>query len=117
MTTDEIDALIDTTLNDLRTLQEQGNKEYSESANAFDNFERNGLALGLSKEQILMVYAGKHWDGINRYVRGHRSQREHVIGRIHDLMVYLVLLKGMILEGEKKLPAMGELADDIGGPG
>ena len=45
-----------------------------------------------------MTYMLKHIDGIAAYVKGHKSQREDVTGRITDCMVYLMLLWGMIQE-------------------
>ena len=45
-----------------------------------------------------MTYMLKHIDGIAAYVKGHKSQREDVTGRITDCMVYLMLLWGMIEE-------------------
>ena len=49
-----------------------------------------------------MVYLLKHIDGICAYLKGHKSQREHVTGRITDAIVYLMLLWGMIKEQENK---------------
>ena len=45
-----------------------------------------------------MTYMLKHVDGIAAYVKGHKSQREDVTGRITDCIVYLMLLWGMIEE-------------------
>ena len=45
-----------------------------------------------------MVYLMKHIDGINAWVKGHKSQREDVTGRIKDAIVYLCLLWGMANE-------------------
>ena len=45
-----------------------------------------------------MVYILKHIDGIIAHVDGHKSQREHIHGRITDAIVYLTLLWGMLDE-------------------
>ena len=45
-----------------------------------------------------MTYLLKHIDGINAFVKGHTSQREDIIGRITDCIVYLMLLWGMVIE-------------------
>ena len=74
-----------------------GQKEYArKSNNAFANFERVGENLSLDKKEVLLVYLLKHVDGICAYVKGHKSQREDVRGRITDVIVYLCLLWGMI---------------------
>ena len=76
-----------------------GQKEYArKSDNAFANFERVGDNLDLNKKEVLLVYMLKHVDGVCSYVKGHKSQREDVRGRITDLIVYLCLLWGMIEE-------------------
>lgn len=82
-----------------------GQAEYAHSeANAFANFERVAERLGVSREQVLLVYLEKHIDGIHSYVQGHRSQREDVRGRIKDAIVYLTLLHGMVDENEVPQP-------------
>lgn len=74
-----------------------GQAEYSHSEeNVFANFDRASAALGIPREHVLLVYALKHWDGIVAHVRGHRSQREDVRGRIKDLRMYLAILWGMV---------------------
>lgn len=75
-----------------------GQKEYVLNEDAFDNFNRLANKLGLDRKQVLMVYMEKHLDGIVSYIKGHRSQRESVHGRIKDAMVYLALLDAMIAE-------------------
>jgi len=85
-----------------------GQKEYAhDEDNAFANFERLAKDLGMDRKMILWVYAMKHRDGIAAYIKGHKSQREDVRGRINDLIVYLCLLRGMIdeeTEPERELP-------------
>jgi len=76
-----------------------GQAEYAhDDSNAFANFERVADRLGLTREQVLLVYAEKHFDGIISWVNGRRSQREDVRGRIKDLRMYMALLWGMVEE-------------------
>lgn len=78
-------------------MREAGQKEYAREAdNAFANFERIASNLNLKREEVLLVYLLKHVDGITSFVKGHKSQREDVRGRITDAIVYLCLLWGMI---------------------
>lgn len=85
---------------EILALREAGAAEYSGGENAFGNFERLAAELGVSREQILWVYAMKHKDGIASWIRGHKSQREDVRGRINDLIVYLLILRGMVEAGD-----------------
>ena len=81
----------------IQETREQGQKEYARNQNnAFANFERVGENLGIKKEEVLLVYLLKHIDGICSFVKGHKSQREDVRGRLTDAIVYLCLLWGMI---------------------
>ena len=84
---------------ELKRTRDAGQKEYAHSEdNVFANFERVAANLNISREQALMVYLLKHVDGINAWVKGHKSQREDVTGRIKDAIVYLCLLWGMTEE-------------------
>lgn len=90
---------------ELRRLRGAGQAEYAGGENAFGNFERVAAELGITREQVLWIYAMKHKDGIASWIRGHRSQREDVRGRIADLMVYLMLLWAMADEAEAQAQA------------
>jgi hypothetical protein len=79
--------------------RDAGQKEYAHGReNVFANFERGAKALDISREKVLMTYLLKHIDGISAYVKGHRSQREDITGRITDAIVYLMLLWAMSRE-------------------
>ena len=83
----------------VKKTRDSGQKEYAHSEdNVFANFERVSNSLDISREQALMVYLMKHMDGINAWIKGHKSQREDVTGRIKDAIVYLCLLWGMTIE-------------------
>ena len=91
---------------EVKKTRDAGQKEYAHTEeNVFANFERVAENLNISREQALMVYLIKHIDGINAWIKGHKSQREDITGRIKDAIVYLCLLWGMandeiVSEGE-----------------
>ena len=90
-------------VSEIKKARDCGQKEYAHTEdNVFANFERAGSNLDISREQALMVYLLKHIDGINAWVKGHRSQREDVTGRMKDAIVYLCLLWGMAKENDWK---------------
>ena len=92
----EHNELIEDIFNEVRTVRLAGQKEYAhDKENCFANFERIANLQDLSRDTILMTYVLKHIDGIQSYVKGHKSQREDVRGRIVDVIVYLTLLWGM----------------------
>ena len=97
----QMEGLIDSIFRKIQETRDAGQKEYARKQNnAFANFERIAYNLSLDRKEILLVYLLKHIDGICAYVKGHRSQREDVRGRMTDVIVYLCLLWGMIEDEE-----------------
>ena len=89
--------------------RDEGQKEYAQDIeNVFANFERVGEQLTIDRQQVLWVYLYKHIDGIASFIKGHKSQREDVRGRIVDVIVYLTLLWGMIDEDENGIEENAE---------
>lgn len=98
-------ALMQKLMGEMQKLAELKGGEYAGDSDRLANFRRNGEALGLPMETVWAVYAGKHWDAIQQWVKDQRAdtQRERlepIEGRIHDLMVYLTLLAAMIDESK-----------------
>ena len=94
--------------NKVTTMHVEGQKEYAmDEDNVFANFDRVASSLEISREQALMTYLLKHIDGISSYIKGHKSQREDVSGRITDAIVYLFLLWAMV-DGVRELDAIKE---------
>lgn len=79
----------------------EGQKEYAHAEDRpFRNFETIANELDLTPMKVLWVYTKKHIDGVIAFIKGHRSQRENIRGRIYDLIVYLVILHAMVDEEE-----------------
>ena len=90
---------MDDILKEVVMTRDSGQKEYAhDDEDVFANFNRVGHLLEEDRKKVLMTYMLKHVDGIAAYVKGHKSQREDVTGRITDCIVYLMLLWGMIEE-------------------
>ena len=93
--------VVQSQLDEVLKIRDAGQKEYARTEdNVFANFERVADYTGVSRESVLMVYLLKHIDGIMAYINGHKSQREDVSGRITDAIVYLLLFRGMIEDGQ-----------------
>lgn len=87
--------------------------EYSGDADRLANFKRNAEALGLDPLQVWAVYAAKHWDSLMTFIKDigaetSRPRSEPIEGRADDLMVYLLLFKGLLYD--QKFLAPVELA-------
>ena len=93
--------IVQSQLDEVLKIRDAGQKEYARTEdNVFANFERVAEYTGVSRESVLMVYLLKHIDGIMAHINGHKSQREDVSGRITDAIVYLLLFRGMIEDGQ-----------------
>lgn len=81
-------------LNGLVETSRAAQKEYAhgEEDNCFNNFNRASNEIDLHPMKVLWVYAMKHKDGIAAWLKGNKSQREPIEGRIKDLIIYLFLL-------------------------
>lgn len=78
----------------MEELRNSKGKEYDGGlGDRLGNFRRNAVALGVSMETVLMIYAEKHWGSIQSYVRSGNKvlSNENIEGRVRDLMNYMFL--------------------------
>jgi len=109
-----MESLIKNIFEEVQDMRDAGQKEYAQQEdNAFANFERISGWLDTNKKEVLMVYLMKHIDGICSWIKGHKSQREDVTGRIVDCIVYLCLLYGMSQEYEPHTANFERIGDHV----
>lgn len=100
----DFDELMENFFDELRDVRSAGQKEYAHTEeNVFRNFAAVAAETGQDQRLVLWTYLRKHLDGILAHIRGHRSQREPVRGRIKDAIMYLILLLGMEEEINEEL--------------
>lgn len=100
---DRYNEIVDDVVNQIKELSEKKGGEYAGDVDRLANFRRNAKNLDLNMEDIWSVYAAKHWDAIQQYVKDLRSGKkrerlESISGRAHDLIVYLILFLAMVEE-------------------
>lgn len=93
--------LVQETVHQIEELSRLKGGEYAGDTDRLANFRRNATALGLNLEDIWAVYAGKHWDAIQQYVKDlregkSRERLESISGRADDLIVYCILFKAIL---------------------
>ena len=99
MNQSDMSKVMDRILKEVAIMRDAGQEEYShDNSDVFANFNRVSNLLDVDRKKVLMTYMPKHVDGIAAYIKGHKSQREDVTGRITDCVVYLMLLWAMIEE-------------------
>jgi hypothetical protein len=96
----EVPILISETMKVVTELNHLKGGEYAGDDDALANFRRNALALGITMETCWAVYAGKHWDALQQWIKDlntgkKRERMEGIEGRIDDLITYLILFKGI----------------------
>ena len=90
-------GLLNAIFEQVELVHTEGQKEYAmDEDNIFANFQRISNQTGLDQKMVLWIYLMKHIDGIASHIKGQRSQREEVQGRLTDAIVYLCILWGMI---------------------
>lgn len=99
----EYDKIVEQTVAEIKKLSTLKGGEYAGDVDRLANFRRNAGALGLSMEQVWAVYAGKHWDAIQQFVKDiatstKRQRLEAISGRADDLIVYLILFKAILVD-------------------
>jgi hypothetical protein len=102
----DFENIVDATALRIQELSATKGHEYSGDVDRLLNFKRNAQNLGLCSTTIWAVYAAKHFDAIMTYCRDKEKMQERQLsepigGRIDDLILYLLLLKGLILDAEK----------------
>lgn len=98
---EQLENLIDETVKKIHLLTSLKGGEYSGDIDRLANFRRNAENLELTMEDVWAIYAAKHWDAINQYVKDVRTKTsrlrlESISSRADDLIVYLILLKAII---------------------
>ena len=103
MTPDNFNTLFNSVMDEIRRLAILKGGEYAPGADRLSNFKKNAESLGLRPEAVWAVYAGKHWDAIQTFVRDRmtgvvRERAEPIEGRFHDLIVYCILGLALVVE-------------------
>lgn len=101
MTTNELEKLFEATFSDIKELSRRKGADYASQEDRLSNFKEQAKKLGLRPLQVWAVYANKHWDAINAYVKNNgQLESEPIESRVHDILVYSILLLGLIEDGE-----------------
>lgn len=114
MKRDEFHTLMEVTYANLLDLNNTKGSDYAGGEDALANFKEQAASLGLAPEAVWGVYAGKHWSAIMTFIRKGEVQSEPIEGRIDDLLMYLLLLKGLIFDARSAgTPDAPVVADDL----
>ena len=102
MTNQQWKMIVDEVMGVVQKISESKGREYTrDNEDRLDNFKRHAETLGVDPLLIWAVYFNKHVDSVNVYIRDQqrgtpRLMSEPIEGRIHDSIVYLMLLLGLL---------------------
>lgn len=102
---EQFNNIIENTIMDVKSLLKVKGGEYAGSEDRLGNFRRNAKMLDVPVELIWEVYANKHWDAIQTYIRDiirgeGRQKSEPILGRVEDMIAYLLLFRAILFEAE-----------------
>lgn len=76
--------------------------EYAGTEDRLSNFKRGAALTGTTPLQVAFIYASKHYDSIASFVRDPgRPSSEPIAGRFDDLINYCILMKALVVEGQR----------------
>ena len=106
MTPKDFAVLSDATFNRLKALSAVKSGEYATDADKLANFREASARLGLTPEQVLLVYLDKHYAAVTNFIKDQvvgktRPRSEPIEGRVHDMMVYLLLFMALLSESRQ----------------
>lgn len=98
----DLDKIIQKTIDNSAGIMIAKGAEYANSdTDRLANFKRNAENLGLQPLQVAGVFASKHWDSINSYIKNLAKGRavklsEPIESRFYDLVNYCNLMLALI---------------------
>ena len=97
MTFKEFDEFQDKLFFNCKKMRDTKGKEYAHSLDRFANFNRLAEGLDLTPQRIAWIYAKKHIDSIESFIRDNKTySTEPIYGRFVDAIVYFSLIAGII---------------------
>jgi hypothetical protein len=115
--TEDFDRLVQETVHETADLLMSKGAEYAGNhADRLANFKRGSARVGVHPLQVLWIYAAKHIDSIETYIRtvsagGQPKLSEPIEGRFNDLINYCLLAKGIVADlGLPRGPVSGPIA-------
>jgi hypothetical protein len=103
----EFDKLVNDTVDACKEILISKGGEYAHGDDRLDNFKRNAEQMGLTPEDVWMIYFRKHLDAITTAVKDIRMGKTRVVsepldGRFDDAINYLMLGKALFIDRRKK---------------
>jgi hypothetical protein len=92
----EFESLMEQHYHDIFHINQAKGHDYAGDQDALSNFKTAARMLGLTPEQVWGVYFHKHHSAVMTFLKEGQVESEPIEGRIHDCILYLFLLLGLI---------------------
>lgn len=110
MTNKDFSELMQSMFEDCAKISKAKGADYTKgSLDALANFKEGSIDLGIEPEKVCWIFMNKHYQAVTNYVKTNgQSESEPISERIKDLINYLVLMYGLIVEKQKSGKAKSE---------
>lgn len=103
MTAQEFDKVVNDQFDASRDIMKSKGSDYTDNLDRLSNFKIVGELVGVDPRVVWAVYSAKHFIAIANYCGRGKTESEPIDGRISDLINYLLLLKGLVVESRVKV--------------
>jgi len=100
MTPSKFKQIVNAQFAECKYILSQREEIYCSDGDRLDNFKRVSVGTRTSPKHVLMNLVGKQWDALNLAVANDRPMDENYTEWITDIINYMLLLKGLLLEEE-----------------
>lgn len=85
---------------DIAQINDVKGHDYAGEEDALANFKEAASEMGVSPYVVWYVYFHKHWSAIRTFLEEGSVRSEPIEGRIHDAILYLFLLLGLVNDAQ-----------------
>ena len=101
MTPSKFKQIVNAQLAECKNILSLREEIYGSDGDRLDNFKRVCVGTRTTSQHVLMNLVGKQWDALNLAVVQNRPMDENYTEWITDIINYMLLLKGLMLEKEE----------------
>lgn len=105
-------ALMERTFAAVKAINNSKGQEYASDDEALANFYNRAEEYGVDPKVVCGILWGKHVDAVKAFIRTGDVRSEPIEGRVHDVILYSVLLLGLVEDHRSDEQAIVEHAGE-----
>jgi hypothetical protein len=95
-----MDQIIARAMKEIVKLRETKGREYASDRDTLADFKEVAAEAGITPLQCWLVYERKHSRAVGTFVREGQVKSESLESRVHDIIVYHLLLLGLVEDAQ-----------------